>query len=443
MDMNSANPFWNFFASVKLALFTLGCLAITSIIGTIIPQNEPLQFYINQYGAKTATYFQLLDFTDMYASWWFLTLLGLLSVNLIVCSINRFPVAWKLISQDYLQIPLERIRKFNNSCFFTSKRPPHELTTELYQIFKELGWKIKSTDRDGTLLFFSQKMAWSRIGVYLVHLSILVIFGGAAYGQINGFRGSIMLPELQSSDTIFSFQNSAAINLGFTLRCDRFETEFYENSMVKEYRSRLTILENDQMILTKDIEVNTPLKYKGITIYQASYQPFNDFLFSISEAGQEPVRVTGQFEKELRLPGQDIRFGIINMESIRDQAVRLKIWFNDPSGPPSEFWMKAGEEIELPRGETTYLFSAKQRYATGLQVAKDPGVWIVYIGFTLMIGGLYIAFFMSHQRVWLMVRVDGQETRLELRGTANKNQTGFTSRFEQLTTALSKRVEMS
>ena len=111
--MKSENIIWNFFSSVKLALFTLCSLAVTSILGTIIPQKEASEFYISKYGAKTAQFFQLFDIPDMYNSWWFLSLLGLLSANLIICSIDRFPGVWKQINADNLALPLERIEKMN------------------------------------------------------------------------------------------------------------------------------------------------------------------------------------------------------------------------------------------------------------------------------------------------------------------------------------------
>lgn len=439
--MKLSNPFWNFFASVKLALFTLGCIAVTSIIGTLIPQKESAQFYVNQYGTKIATYFQLLDFTDMYSSWWFLTLLGLLSINLIVCSIDRFPVTWKQITQNNLELPLERIEKFRLSASLISASSEQEVVANLPNMLAKAGWKAQSNNCDGINLFFCQKMPWSRIGVYFVHLSILIIFAGAVYGQLNGFRGSMMLPELQSSSTAFPFQSSSTINLGFTIRCDRFEIEFYDNNMPKEYRSLLTVLEDDQIILQKEIEVNTPLKYKGITFYQASYQPFNDFIFTMAEPDQSPINFTGEFQKEIKWSERNISFGIINLESVRDQAVRLKIWFNDATGEPSEFWVNTGEIIELQRGNSVYRFSAKQRYATGLQVAKDPGVWIVYIGFMMMISGLYIAFFMSHKRLWLIVKNSGTKTQIEIRGSTNKNQAGFTTHFQELTSVLAKELK--
>src|SRR5665647_2764682 len=88
--MKNRNPIWDFFASVKLAQITLFFLSTTSIIGTVIPQKESAQAYIDRYGETTAHLFQILSITpDMYTSGWFLSLLGLLCVNLIVCSVDR------------------------------------------------------------------------------------------------------------------------------------------------------------------------------------------------------------------------------------------------------------------------------------------------------------------------------------------------------------------
>ena len=91
------NALFSLFASVQLALFLLFLLASTSIIGTLVPQNSPFDFYVERYGFKTARFFQLLDIPDMYNSWWFLGLLTLFALNLIVCSIERIPQVIRLI----------------------------------------------------------------------------------------------------------------------------------------------------------------------------------------------------------------------------------------------------------------------------------------------------------------------------------------------------------
>lgn len=436
--MKLLESFLNFFSSVKLALFTLGCLSVTSIIGTIIPQKESFQFYVNKYGAKAATFFQLFDLTSMYTSWWFLSLLGLLSINLIVCSIDRFPKTWQQINRDNLRLPIDRIRKLKDRAAFSSARSAEELTKELDVLLGQKGWKPASNILDDKTIFFSQKMAWSRLGVYLVHLSILIIFIGAIYGQRTGFRGSIMLPEQQSSNVVFAPRGSGPIDLGFTIRCESFHIEFYDNFMPKEYTSKLTVLENDAIVLQKDIEVNDPLQYKGITFYQSSYEPFRDFFFNITDSKGQTTDFTGEFRNEITWEEQGVSFGIINLESVQNKVIRMKIWFNDSSGEPTEFWMKNGERVEVERGTTSYLFSAKQRYATGLQVAKDPGVWLVYLGFGILIAGLYVAFFMSHRRLWLIVEQEDLQTKLYLAGTANKNKSGFTIQFKEVASAIAQ-----
>jgi len=108
--MKHTNQAWEFFSSVRLAIFTLCSLALTSIIGTVIPQNKPDSWYVDKYGPATAQFFQVLDIPDMYGSWWFLILLGLLCANLIICSIDRFPTTWRLMTSDQLAIHSDRLQ---------------------------------------------------------------------------------------------------------------------------------------------------------------------------------------------------------------------------------------------------------------------------------------------------------------------------------------------
>ncbi len=76
---------WKFFTSVRLTVVLLLSLAFTSIVGTVIPQNESPSAYFQEYGAFFYNLFDILDIFDMYHSWWFQLLLLLLNINLIVC----------------------------------------------------------------------------------------------------------------------------------------------------------------------------------------------------------------------------------------------------------------------------------------------------------------------------------------------------------------------
>jgi cytochrome c biogenesis protein len=442
--MTLLKQIWNFFASVKLAIFTLCSLAITSIIGTIIPQGENASFYSSQYGVKAAKFMQILDIPDMYYSWWFLLLLMILSINLLVCSIERFPRVWKIIQNDNLTMSPDRIAKMSiGNKWQISADKIHLFNPK--ELFDTIGMVPASKDMTNGTLYFSQKGKYSRTGVYLVHLSILVIFAGAIIGSVLGFKGSIMIPELQSTSKIFSSKDPSSINLGFEVRCDQFIIEFYDNGMPKEYQSTLTILENGKEIFSKDIEVNSPLTYKGITFYQSSYQGYQDFILTISDKKTgESQQVILPFQKQQEWADHDVRFGIVNAEALGQRVTRTKLWLKNGQTPAVLSWLDDNQPSVISTENNSYEVVAKQMYATGLQVAKDPGVYIVYLGCGLMLLGLYIAFFLSHKRVWILHEQSGSNHSFLLGANTNKNKIAFKNlltRMDNYFDNLSKREE--
>jgi cytochrome c biogenesis protein len=240
---------------------TLCCISLTSIIGTVVPQGETSAEYVRRFGEKTALFFHILDIPRMYSSWWFHGLLALLAVNLIVCSLDRFPAAWKLINADNLDISPSRLEKMPLSRRWTVSTGLLE-TIDWHRALSRSGGALEKKE-ENRMLLLAEKGKWSRLGVYLVHASILIIFVGAIVGQLWGFKGSVMLPELRETGHVFSVGNSDRIPLGFTVRCQAFAIDYYDNGMVREYRSTLTILEDQKEVLTTDIIVNSPLGVQG------------------------------------------------------------------------------------------------------------------------------------------------------------------------------------
>lgn len=436
--MTNLKQLWNFFASVKLAIFTLCALAITSIIGTIIPQGESASFYAKQYGVKASQFMQILDIPDMYYSWWFLSLLFILSLNLLVCSIERFPRVWKIIQTDNLEVSPDRIAKMSHSKeWHISEKGIQNF--EPTTLFKTAGLASESKTLENGILYFGQKGKYSRTGVYLVHLSILVIFVGAIVGSQFGFKGSVMIPELKSTKKIFSSENSSSIDLGFEVRCDKFIIEFYDNGMPKEYQSTLTVLENGKEIFTKDIQVNSPLTYKGITLYQSSYQGYQDFIFALEDTKSgKSTNIILPFQKQQNWEEGNTRFGIVNAEAVGQRVTRTKLWLKNGESPAVLTWLEDDEFKVITTEDNSYNVNVKQMYATGLQVSKDPGVWIVYIGCGLMLVGLYMAFFLSHRRIWLFLDNSSSRKKLVLGGSSNKNKIAFKQHFAKLEDQIDK-----
>jgi cytochrome c biogenesis protein len=432
---------WDFFCSLKLAIVTLILLATTSIIGTVIEQNKSPQEYIQNYGMSESTYKALnaLQFFDMYHSWWFLSLMGIFAVNLICCSIKRLPRIIKIVREPVLMADDGLFRTFSNKEEIVAQGTLESVRDKLAALLGEKFAKPVVSEADGKSYLFAQKGAYSRFGVYVTHTSILIIFLGAMIGNVWGYKAFVNIVEGQSINSVWPRAGKEPIPIGFELRCDNFEVEFYEGGgRPKEFSSDLVVLENGHEVFKKTIEVNDPLSYKGLTFYQSSYGPAGDpvyrFRVKHRETG-ETVNVMGQQGKRLKIPGGAslIPMGYAENYQSFGPAARVNIALGGKAGTPFIVFKNYPQFDEKRGGQYAItLIDAQQTYYTGLQVAKDPGVWVVWLGCLLMVLGSCGAFFLSHRRIWVTIQPLDQGVGVKVGGNAHRNQPAFALFFDDL-----------
>ncbi|MDD2364891.1 MAG: cytochrome c biogenesis protein ResB [Desulfuromonadaceae bacterium] len=433
---------WDFFCSLKLTLFLLISLALTSIIGTVLPQGSLPSEYVAQISAAKLQIYTKLGFFDMYHSWWFIALLYIFSLNLICCSIKRLPHVFKFISEPTLVLGEGMRNSFSlkkEISFTGSIEKAKERLVEF--LGKEFSSPIV-TEHNGELHLFAQKTAWCRLGVYVVHLSILVIFVGAIIGSLAGYKGYVSIVEGTSVNSIEK-QNGQRLPLGFEVLCENFNVEFYSTGAPKEFRSILTILENGVPVPEYSkvkVIVNEPLTYKGITFYQSSYGQANEgsehFVTVVERNGGATEKIATREGVVVTLKNGTTLKLLETTEEVRQfapgfsgPAARIEVT-EKGSTPKTFIVFKNFPEVNAQRGDALifgYEGSNARQY-TGLQVAKDPGVWVVWLGCTLMVLGIGIAFFMSHKRVWVVI-TKGQA---RIYGNASKNQAAFQMQFEEI-----------
>lgn len=465
--MKNANPLWKFFCSVKLTVVLLLSLAFTSIIGTVIPQNQSPDAYLHAYGAFRYQLLSALEIFDMYHSWWFQGLLVLLTVNIVACSIDRISGNWKLIFNRNPKIRPERFSKRSDARSYTDKRDTEELVKIYEPLIAGRYRYCKVIRSDEGAVIYGEKGRLSRLGVYIVHLSVILLLLGGLVGSFFGFEGFVNIAEGEATDTIRIRNTGAMHRLDFQIRCDDFNLELYENGTPKEYRSSLSIVEGGEAVKQKDIIVNDPLRYRGINIFQSSYGEVppekmahpetppagpadaytlnftsreSSMSYSIKATVGTPVDIPeglGKFvimtyETETAFRGMDVGAalkGILTPAGGESVEVLLPLKFANFDK------MRGGEVIIAIADQPREKFSPQPsatRYYTGLQVTRDPGVWMVYSGFILMIAGCIVTFYLSHQQVCVVIENLRKNSRVTFAGIANRNKLAMKNTIEKM-----------
>ncbi len=469
----SASPLrrlYQFFASVVLTITLLLTLAATSIIGTLIPQNLAPETYLRAYGQGLFRLFSILNLGDMYHSWWFQSLTIILAVNIIVCSVDRLPGIWKIVFGVRSRFKSGKFKNKPGTTEFLSTESAPAMKTAAETLISKSYGHIQVSPSDKGFIVYGEKWRWSRLGVYIVHLSVVLLLLGAVIGSLFGFDGYVNIPEGETIDHIRSRGTGQKIPLPFKIRCDRFSVTFYKDGAPKEFRSDLVIIEKGRDTYKKSIIVNDPLRYNGVNIFQSSYgetespsppaakieKPEEIVLsLAVRDSGmtyQQKTRIGEPFDlpeglgkfvvtdfvSDAKFMGQAIGeaiVGILSGKGAEPVEVTLPLRFANFDK------MRRGKIIisvlEPSARKKMPAANGKKRYYTGLEITRDPGVWIVYCGFLLMLAGCFITFFMAHEQVAVEITAKGKKSVVRVAGTAYRNKMAMQRKVQRLADRLS------
>jgi cytochrome c biogenesis protein len=406
-----------------------------------------------------------LELYNMYQSFWFRLIIFFLSINLIACTLNKFPGTLKI----YKKIPSP-----DRENIFSDVTPDRIIKSstkknEAFLIVKGfIGRQCARTaekDTEKSAYFYGDKGRYSIFGVYLVHLSVLLILIGSITGSLFGFKGYTNILEGESVDyvTLNGQDSHNHIDLGFTVSCDKFTVDFYDNGMPKEYKSDIRFSVDGKTVKEGYLLVNHPLTFMGITFYQSSYgsEPGDEASITISQKdSKEIVKLKITQGTSSPLPDNG---GEIILEEIRDDFMRMgpaiKVHVKPVTGDEAQIWLFknyadirqqfSAEFDQFPKFNpsiiTPYTFSLDEvesaTYYTGLQVNKDPGIPFIYAGFFAIVIGLILTFFTSHRRVWVKIYEHGEITNIIIAGKANKNPVGIERELDRITKQLTIKLE--
>src|SRR5689334_6818430 len=390
------------------------------IAGTFVnPQNDSLANIERAFAGRewTLRAYRWLELYDLFHSWWFTALLLLLALNLVACSLERLPRIYYLV-----RYPERRLDHVVGLRFRVPATPSALSAEEIASALRERRYRVQLQDG----FVFAERGRYARFGVWVVHLSLLLILGGGVYGRLTAFEGTAQVPQNGGITSGFIQRNPDGTELKHRLvdqsgrpclvQCNDFRLKEFEPGRPKAFESDLVVYEDlgsrepGRELARASITVNRPLRYGGLTFYQASYAQL--------EQGQRAKiamrdRATGKVREMMVAAGDAI-------DAAQGLTYRLLDYSADfaglgpavqveriEDGRKSSFWVFAKDAGFDGRNRPDRFAFAFDRlaplYATGLQIARDPSTPIVYLGCFLLFAGIGVAFYTSHKRVWAQV----------------------------------------
>jgi cytochrome c biogenesis protein len=466
----------NLLSSVRFGVVLLVMLAAACMIGMLIVQQN-VEGFDKYFAALTPAQkfvYGKLGIFDIYHAWYFNGLLLVLSLNIVLASIDRFPGAWTYISRKKLDASPHWLRGQEQSANIALRADASEAAVgRVVTAFKASRLKTTVTEKKGKTYVFGEQGAWNRLGAYAVHVALLTIFTGGfmtAMFQRNGQMG--LEPGLTSSEireTVFNVDqlSQSVYQLPFEVECTDIEQKLMrkEGAITSEntldWLTRIKIKDPEYGEREALVHLNAPYDYRGYRFFQASF---------IADGKARSVRLAvtpqqGGAQQELDIPrGGSARLSDGTLVELKDFSANFTVGGNDADAPEGAYNNPAATlAVTPPGGKPTRAFAftpemaerapfAKQPVAGYtwrlvdfekapkahiLAIQKDPGATVVYVGFTLLGLTLGAVFFFSHQRVWAAVEDrGGGRFEVVLGGNTNRNSLGFGDRFRKLVAAI-------
>lgn len=463
---------WLALGSVKVTLLIFLGLLLLSVPGTVILQENMSTVDPGlQYDFEFWQWGQIMQLFRSYHSFWYVGLLVLLSINLVICSYERWPQMWKLAFAKPVALADATVLKREEAYRFSwESRSKLSQVQENLKSWAQKKWiryvvvednsSNKKADEARRWQMTWQKHKFSRLANYLVHTSLLMIFAGAIFSGLYGFEGVMNIPEGSAVDTFLMFkegglaalerppQNKGLPNermLDFRLEASRFNVEFYKDfpGRPKEFTTQLNVIERQtgQVLQSKTIEVNDPLEYGKFTFYQASYGPLGDYSLSLRAIRKSSLNgrdenatfddqsfVKTQLGKSQSVSftnGKVVSFVPLRfVEDLQGRGPALQVQESQGDALVGEaFWVLKKDPVYDFGRESDWALVVddyKALYYTGLQVGYDPGAPIYWLGCLGMLLGTFYALFFQHKKYHFIVEETAQGVRLLFTGATHR-----------------------
>ena len=492
----------DFLSSVRFGVVMLCSLVVLSMIGMLIVQQNVDGFdtYFASLTPAERIVFGRLGFFDIYHSWYFNLLLLVLSLNIILASIDRFPSAWAYIKSPKLTATRDWLLRQKENAVLETGVDEKAVTEAVRKVFEKHGLKPKlstnetiayAVDEDGKKLFdqtvrstdvvfFGEKGRINRLGAYIVHVALLTLFIGHFVALQTGWDANLrMIPgnatdKMQMLEFDVGQKREFEVQVPFTMTCTDIQQKLIDpNGSIDvtntlDWRTQLKVDDPEYGPTLANISMNQPFQYRGFRFFQAQTIPIGNArtikLEITPQGGGDPVHVDIPRMGSATLPDgtlveydeflPDFTFNAEGKPDTRSGDYNNPVAVlnvTPPGGTRTKvfaFGTGVAENVPVGAPKLGYKWRLaefeKSPFAHVLSIKYDPysGAFIAwYFGGFGLIGALIFVFFFSHRRVWTLIRQTGTGTvEILVGGHTNRNPVGFEDKFKKIVADLREAV---
>src|SRR5215475_6810468 len=382
--------FLNLISSVPFGIVLLVLLIIACMIGMLIQQQglETFQPYYDALTPAEKIVYGRLEFFNIYHAPYFNLLMLLLSLNIILASIDHFPAAWSFITRKKLTASptFAMAQKFKEKVELP-KLDRRGLAERAIAAARKMRFRARVTEADDRTTIFAERGVWNRLGAYAVHVGLLTIFVGY-FMTSRGHTGMMDAIPNKSSNRIVKYEfnvNHATsehavrqreLELPFTIECLDFQQKLIDKNgsldgiNTLDWLTRVRIIDHETNEKTEAlVHLNSPLDYRGYRFFQNSYRPTGHArvikLRVTPLAGGDSQEITIQRNGEAKLAdGTRLSYSSFNPAFTvgRDQQVQMSsVEYENPA---------ARLAYVTPDGKQGEVYAINEAYAN--RVANAP-----------------------------------------------------------------------
>ena len=372
----------DFLRSMRFGMILLLLVMLLGFAGSmIVQQREPME-YVRRYGEGAAKVILATGLDDVFSAPYFIAVLAALSVNLLLCSIVRFPK---------VRGAAGRLKKQAETCAMKENLTGGD-AKKLGDFLKARGFK--ASEAQSRTVYIKHMAGF--YGSFLTHLSFLLILAvGAAAVLTADVQDRIVMP----GETI-------ELDGGMRITGHSFASEDETGRL--DFTSDIEMTAPDGQTKRGEIRVNEPMTLSGCKVYQQTYGTAGAVRVSnlINGASEdmtltEPCMLTldgisGMFYNAV-YPGYiEDEDGSITLITSSSGAYADPVYdvMSVAEGDMTAVLAFPGETLTI--GDVSFTMLDPVSYP-GLRIKETSRVLLgaLYAVFVLMVAALYLCFFMA------------------------------------------------